>query len=65
MNAKKCKIIRKTLLKEGVDWRETKHVQQVYKDQNGKEQHHPTIFLKHECGRSIYQQLKNRAKYSS
>ena len=32
MNAKKCKIIRKTLLKEGVDWREAKHVQQVYKD---------------------------------
>ena len=60
MNAKKCKELKRSLRKGGVDWQEVKPMQRMFKDKDGKEQRHPTVFLDPECGRAIYQQLKRR-----
>ena len=60
MNAKKAKELRRSLRKGGVDWQEAKHMQKMYKDKDGVEKRHPTIFLDPKCGRAIYQQLKRK-----
>ena len=61
MNAKKAKLLRKTLKTSGVDWRETKHVQRIQKDHEGNEHRDSTIFLDPKCGRSIYLYSKKLA----
>ena len=60
MNSKKAKELRRSLRKGGVDWQEAKHMQKMYKDKDGVEKRHPTVFLDPKCGRAIYQQLKRR-----
>ena len=62
MNAKKAKQLRKMLKNEDVDWRDAKHVQQVGKDQDGKEIRDPRIFLDPKCGRAIYRAAKRVAR---
>jgi len=62
MNAKKAKQLRRMLKNEGVDWRDAKHVQQVGKDQDGKEIRDPRIFLDPKCGRAIYRAAKRVAR---
>jgi hypothetical protein len=61
MNAKKCKELRRSLRKGGVDCTEAKHMQRMVKDKDGVEKRHSTAFLDPKCGRAIYQQLKRKA----
>jgi len=62
MNAKKAKQLRRMLKNGGVDWRDAKHVQQVDKDQDGKEIRDSRIFLDPKCGRAIYRAAKRVAR---
>ena len=61
MNAKKAKLLRKTLKTSDVNWKEANHVQRIHKDHEGNEHRAFTIFLDPKCGRSIYRRSKKLA----
>tara|TARA_R110000796_G_scaffold9263_5_gene31801 strand:- start:455 stop:655 length:201 start_codon:yes stop_codon:yes gene_type:complete len=62
MNSKKAKKIRKMLKEQGVDWNESKPVQQVVKDHEGNEQRLQRIFQDPKGGRALYQAMKSVVK---
>jgi len=59
MNSKKAKQIRKMLKEQGVDWNDSKPVQQIKKDHEGNEQRDQRIFQDPKGGRAIYNAMKN------
>ena len=62
MNAKRVKKIRKMLKEQGVDWSESKPVQQVMKDHEGNEKRLERIFQDTKSGRAIYRAMKKVVK---
>jgi|TARA_E500000318_G_scaffold102831_1_gene107425 hypothetical protein len=59
MNSKKAKQVRRMLKEQGVDWSDSKPVQQIIKDHEGNEKRNERIFQDPKGGRAIYQAMKN------
>tara|TARA_R110000751_G_scaffold24779_3_gene67963 strand:- start:1105 stop:1305 length:201 start_codon:yes stop_codon:yes gene_type:complete len=62
MNSKKAKQIRKMLKEQGVDWNDSKPVQQIMKDHEGNEKRNERIFQDPKGGRAIYNAMKDLIK---
>ena len=62
MNSKKAKKIRKMLKEQGVDWNDSKPVQQIIKDHEGNEKRNERIFQDPKGGRAIYNAMKDLIK---
>ena len=62
MNSKEAKRIRKMLKNQNVDWSDSRPVQQIVKDHEGKEQRLHRIFQDPKGGRAVYQAMKKIIK---
>tara|TARA_R110000796_G_scaffold51352_1_gene121060 strand:- start:656 stop:850 length:195 start_codon:yes stop_codon:yes gene_type:complete len=58
MNSKKAKLLRKSLKKGGVDWRDSQPSQREIELADGSKERHPTIFQNPKGGRFAYRTLK-------